>query len=287
MVYVGKDKTEYLLAYKMKMLPEDELLDDNILEELKPFITEWTVSDNDSITLPVGGICDFTVDYGDGSGKHKVTGNTDEDITHIYEKAGTYTITITGKSQIIDYINYGTSSRDKLTKIVQWGAIDVEQIRFFKCTNLVGPIPEPSKNSFLELTDVTHMFYGCNNLQCEIPEKLFEKCINVTSFNSVFRQNSYIEGPIPEKLFVNNKKAVDFGWAFQGSRNIKGKLSPDLFKNNVKATNFEYCFSSCSKLTGEAPNLWQRENVTSYKACFNECYNLLNYSEIPDIWKYP
>ena len=53
LVYIGKDTEGYRLAYKIGILPEDELVDDDILEELQPFITEWTVEAGDSITLPL------------------------------------------------------------------------------------------------------------------------------------------------------------------------------------------------------------------------------------------
>lgn len=146
LVYVGKNKAEYLLAYEMGMVGENELLNDEILEELQPFITEWTVSDNDSITLPVSsGTCDFTVDYGDGSGEYKVTSKTDEDITHTYEKAGTYTVTIKGKCT--SFFMSKSETKDKLTKLVQWGSTGFTGIEFKGCTKLTGEIPEPSLNS--------------------------------------------------------------------------------------------------------------------------------------------
>ena len=310
LAYVGKDKTEYLLAREINLLPEDELLDDDILTELKPFITEWTVEAGDSITLPVGGTCNFTVDYGDGSGKYSVTSATDEDRIHIDENAGTYTVIIDGKCSKFNNVHLGVSGI-KLTKIIQWGSIGVTRINFGRCTNLKGPIPEPCKNTFVNTTNLNHLFYACSSLNSPIPEKLFfncpkitafnmtfsacgdvgpipeklfSKCVNVTTFGSVFRQCGNITGSIPENLFANNPKINDVQWCFSGCTNLTGDIT-NLFNNNPNVTNFTRCFSSCNNLTGEAPKLWERDNITNGSLCFLGCTKLSNYAEIPDDWK--
>ena len=120
LVYKGNDKRLYKLSLDMDLLSSEDLLDDEILEELQPFITQWTVSNNESITLPVAGECDFTVDYGDGTGEYEVTSSTDEDRIHTYTAAGTYTVTIKGKVPIINSRNYGSETISKLVKIIQW-----------------------------------------------------------------------------------------------------------------------------------------------------------------------
>lgn len=310
LVYVGKDREEYLQSRDMNLLPEDELLDDDILTELKPFITEWTVEAGDSITLPVGGACNFTVDYGDGSGKYSVTSATDEDRIHIYENAGTYTVIIDGKCSEFNNVNLGVSGK-KLTKIIQWGSIGVTRINFGRCTNLEDQIPEPCKNTFVNTTNLNHLFYACSSLNSPIPEKLFfncpkitafhmtfsacgdvgpipeklfSKCVNVTTFGSTFREGGNITGQIPENLFVNNTKATDFNWCFSGCSKLTGNIT-NMFRNNPNVTNFTRCFNACRNLTGDAPALWNRGNVITYDHCFSVCTNLSNYSEIPDDWK--
>ena len=311
LVYVGKDRDEYLQSKEMNLLPEDELLDDDVLTEFKPFITEWTVEAGDSITLPVGGACNFTVDYGDGSGKYSVTSATDEDRIHTYENAGTYVVTIEGRIDFIFFRDYGYSTRTKLTKINQWGVINAKKISFWECSKLTGPIPEPSKNSFKDLSDVSHMFYGCGALNCEIPEKLFfncpnitnfnstfsncgftgtipeklfSKCPNVTSFGSTFRDSYSFTGSIPENLFANNTKVTNFGYCFMNAPNFTGNIS-NLFKSNPNVTNFSHCFYYCNHLTGEAPKLWDRDNVSVHDQCFRYSTGFSNYLEIPDDWK--
>lgn len=122
LVYIGNDKEQYIMAEEMGLIPEDALKNDDIFEELKPFITEWTVADEDTITLPINGTCDFTVDYGDGTEILQVTSASDEERIHTYEKAGTYTVTITGQCENFNFAKINTS-KDKIIGINQWGGI--------------------------------------------------------------------------------------------------------------------------------------------------------------------
>ena len=392
LIYVGNDKTEYILAKDMGLLPEDELLDDDILTELKPFITEWTVEAGDSITLPISGTCNFTVDYGDGTGEYKVTSATDEDRIHTYENAGTYTVKIEGKCELFAF-SYYTISNSKLSKIIQWGNIGVKGISFLNCKNLKGPLPEPSKNSFKETTSMQRLFWQCTSLDGEIPEKFLYNCKNVTDISGAFEStkisgnisenlfkdcenvetlesffysctnitgnipeklfspcrklknvsyffiNTKVTGEIPENLFSNcpelnnvcavfyscrnlngsipknifkyNTKLVNCGQVFRFCSNISGEIPEELFANcpditavnaafegtkvtNIpqnlfancnKISNFQSTFYACNKITGNAPELWNRDNVTNSRYCFTGCTNLSNYSEIPDSWK--
>ena len=108
LVYIGKNKDEYLIAKDMGLIPEGTLIDDDIFEELKPFITEWTVEDGDTIVLPLSGyahnVYKFTVDYGDSTGEKLVVSANDENASHKYQKAGTYTVTINGQFLILHFI---------------------------------------------------------------------------------------------------------------------------------------------------------------------------------------
>ena len=283
LVYKGNDKTLYKMAVSANLIPEDELLDDEILEELQPFITQWTVEAGDSITLPLNNYAhnkyDFTVDYGDGTEIKEVTSANDEDSIHTYENAGTYSITIKGNCPSFNFSNKSVS-KDKITKIVQWGNTFKQDsglnfgfsICFQNCTNLVDLIPAPSKNTFKSTTGFTNMFYGCSNITevpeklfynapcltdlrgafqgCtnlkSIPEKLFSHCEKVTGFQSTFSGCSSLT-EIPENTFSNCYKASDFQRVFEGCNNIK-KIPRNLFKNCKKASTFQSAFFACSSL---------------------------------------
>ena len=182
LVYIGDNKTEYLLAKEIGLLPEDELVNDEIIKELQPMITEWTVEAGDSITLPISGKCDLTVDYGDGTGTYKVTSETDEDRIHTYENEGTYKVILEGETQYFSFEKVNTS-KDKITKLLQWGNIAKNgEYSFYKCTNLVGTIPEPSSSTFKNVKSVNGLFYGCSSLTGSVPQNLFKNAEKLEKF---------------------------------------------------------------------------------------------------------
>ena len=323
LAYIGKNKDEYLIAKDMNLIPEGTLFDDDMLEELRPFITEWTVDAGDSIQLPLMNHVyigyNFTVDYGDGTGEYKITSAKDENKVHTYKDAGVYTVTIKGKCSVFEFSKDSTS-KDKITKIVQWGNVFNKSIwngvDFLNCTNLRGKIPSPSKNSFAKITynwqgifngckniegpipsdffanctpdTVNSAFFGCENLTGSIPENLFANCPEVTQFayvymDGIFARCSGLTGSIPENLFKYNTKVKTFCGAFFGCENLTGNIPENLFVNNTDATDFSHTFRDCSNLTGTPPPLWERQNITNSGYCFIGC-NLLNLNEVPKSW---
>lgn len=210
LAYIGKNKDEYLIAKDMDLIPEGTLFDDDMLEELRPFITEWTVDAGDSIQLPLMNHVyigyNFTVDYGDGTGEYKITSAKDENKVHTYKDAGVYTVTIKGKCSVFEFSKDSTS-KDKITKIVQWGNVFNKStwngVDFLNCTNLRGKIPSPSKNSFAKITyNWQGIFNGCKNIEGPIPSDFFANCTPDT-VNSAFFGCENLTGSIPENLFAN------------------------------------------------------------------------------------
>lgn len=305
----------------MGLLSSDDLLDDEILEELQPFITEWTVEAGDTITLPISGngTCDFTVNYGDGSDAVKVTSKNDENRIHTYTTAGTYIVTIKGQCQQFDFGSVNIS-KDKISKIVQWGVF-CNYYSFSRCSNLKGKIPSPSKNSFKNVTNFdllfkdcillegpipNNLFYncpnakrigyvyqrgcfdGCTSLTGSIPEDLFKNCTEIYSLVGTFDSCTGLTGNIPKNLFVNCTKITTLGnkWnrgLFRGCTGLTGSIPSELFINCNNITNFDSAFSGCKNLTGEAPDLWNRTNVTSSVRCFTGI-KFSNYNQIPSSW---
>lgn len=70
-----------------------------------------------------------------------------------------------------------------------------------------------------------------------------------------------------------------------GCTGLTGDIPADLFKNCLSITNCEATFYNCSKLTGNAIELWNRTNITSNDECYYNCTGLTNYADIPSGWK--
>lgn len=286
LVYIGKDKEEYRKAIENGLIPDDELIDDEILEEYQPFITEWTVGDNDTIVLPISdyayNIYDFQVDYGDGT-IVKVISATDENATHVYENAGTYIVTIKGQCPGFHFSSYNKEeSNKKITKIIQWGNVLKNEegtidagigIDFKNCVNLKGPIPKPTRNSLSKCWDFS--FENCSSLDGNIPETLFKGC-KIKNFTNTFMGCTSLIGDIPGELFSDCKEATNFLGCFAGCTGITA-ISGDLFKNCPKANNFQSCFMGCTSITKIPDNLFANcTKVTNYRQTFANNQNLEN-----------
>lgn len=192
---------------------------------------------------------------------------------------------------------------------------------FYLCENLSGKIPEELFYNNPEVTTFRDTFMACYNIT-EIPSKLFSKNTKVQSCHGTFSAMRNIS-TIPEGLFDNNTKITDFSEVFSGIiqitqipeglfdnctevQNFAGafkdcsnltSIPEGLFDNCQKVTNFGYSkkvrndyfnmgvFTDCVKLTGKAPELWKRTNVTSNLYAFKGCTKLSNYADIPDDWK--
>ena len=267
-------------------MPEDELLDDDILTELKPFITEWTVEAGDSIVLPLSTYAhnryNFSVNYGDGTGNKEVTSATDEDATHTYTNEGTYIVTITGECPAFSF-NAIPESKDKITKIIQWGDVFYQtdgiklalNVNFRNCVNLSDPIPEPLKNTFAKINSLEYLFSGCTSIT-EIPPKLFYNS-NVSSYSNCFSGCINLQY-IPENLFIKCNKATNFDCTFQSCSTIT-EIPNSLFKNCPNATYFRNTFNG-SKIEKIPSDLFKNcPNVTHFTECFLECRAL---KEVPE-----
>mgnify|MGYP004514703441 CR=1 FL=1 len=291
LVYIGKNKSEYIIAKEIGLLPEGVILDDDILTDLKSFITEWTVEDGESITLPIAGTCNFNVDYGDGTGEYKITSSTDENRIHTYEKAGTYTVKITGKCGYINFYDGDNAvSRDKITKLVQWGSLGEgltsNEYSFYNCKNLTGPIPLPSSNTFKNVKSCKSLFNGCSSLTGSIPSGLFKGAKKIESFAiewglGAFNGCENLTGSIPGDLFSDCVNAKNFSMTFYGCKGLTGPIPEELFENCKNITNIagyqsRGLFKNCSGLTGQIPeNLFKNcSKVTTYSGVFSGCTGL-------------
>ena len=294
LVYTGKDKTLYMLAREIGLLSSQDLLNDEILTELRPMITEWTVESGDSITLPVSGKCDLTVDYGDGTGTYKITSASDEDRIHTYQNAGTYTVTLEGKTDNFSFYSVNTS-KDKITKLVQWGNIAKDGTYSFSgCLNLSGQIPEPSSSTFKNVKNVSTLFNGCSNLTGSIPKNLFKGAEKLEEFGiswgvGAFKDCTGLTGEIPEGLFDDCINAKTFAWVFYNCSGLTGKIPNDLFKNCTNVTTFSGshwnntgggAFEGCTGLTELPDNLFSScIKATDFTAVFKGCSSLTNIPE--------
>jgi len=155
-----------------------------------------------------------------------------------------------------------------------------------------------------------------NNKIIELPN-IFDYNTNVRSFESTFEDNSDLE-LILETIFHNNVGVKTFKATFKNCVKLKTKeyrelissgdydvLEPgllihfttvnqyryfykteDLFIHNTLVMYFESCFQNCGELEGSVEELWIRTTPATIHGnhCFQNCYALTNYNDIPLNW---
>lgn len=260
-------------------------------------ITKWTIPvDADGVQattgipgttiklpIPSNSNNSFFVEWGDG--KSETFDGTVNFPTHTYQNTENKvcTIKIIGKVNKFGYTKSTLPTKDTeenyytftqyLTNLDAWGELEITQYGFAQCTSLTGSIPNPTANSFIDVTDMSLLFYNCRNINGNISEDLFKSATKVNSFESVFEDCTGLEGAIPKTLFVKNTEAITFANAFSGCTKLTGMVPAELFIKNNKATNFEGTFKNCINITAAELQL-DTNVVTNMNEMFSGCTSL-------------
>ena len=247
------------------------------------FITEWTVSAGQQITLPLrnenSSVFNFSVNWGDGTIQHCTT---HIGISHTYANAGVYRVTIEGRCEGWAFSNAG--SRLAITDIIDWGRGNrFEGFRFLAggfhgCANLrsMGGANSTIKASGGGCGSFNDLFRECVGVRGTIPANLFVSHPNVFDFNRTFLACLGISGFIPAGLFSGNPLARTFFWTFMDCSGLTGSIPEGLFANNPLVTIFQSTFLRCSGLTGSIPAALFANNplVTDFQGALQGCFRL-------------
>jgi surface protein len=117
---------------------------------------------NRTVTLPLNGTVNVTVDWGDGTAPENFTTSGNKD--HIYLAEGTYTVTITGSLTEFGATNY--PNVNKLLRVTSFGDLGLTNLSnaFGNATNLIeAPTLLPAT-----VTDLSSAFYNCTNFNFNI-----------------------------------------------------------------------------------------------------------------------
>ena len=151
----------------------------------------------------------------------------------------------------------------------------VDENLFMRCTNLE------------EINNMFNMSDGSSKLKGQIPDDLFRYNTKLTKMNHTFHACGGLTGGLNTALFKHNKKLVNLGGTFRGCSGLTS-IESDFINgtNHPNVTELTYTFAGCSKMTGNAPRLWETHSGANSRAkCFEGCTSLSNYSEIPLGWK--
>ena len=177
---------------------------------------------------------------------------------------------------------------------------------FSGCTS-ISYVPSGLFHGMSEVITANNLFYGCSGLirvesgafsglfKLERSQFMFYACTNLTELENGFLGNvpnlrnaidmfnaCYLLESIQSDIFEGCYNLENLSYAFMSCRSLKN--IPNL-ENCQNIYNFTRTFSDCYELSGVAPSLWLRTNVTSHGMCFYDCKKLSNYAAIPSAWK--
>lgn len=198
------------------------------------------------------------VDWGDGQTEPFADGTelNEKNMTHTYDQAGKYTVTITSTQR--------DGTKPQMPKL--------DFCNFYNSRPNLLSLNTPLLNMGKDLKDC---FSTCMRLTT-IPAGLFDNNPDAETFSNCFESCTGLTEPIPAGLFDKNTKVGNFYHCFAGCENLTGEIPAGLFDKNTIVTNFEGCFESCSSLTGEIPEGLFTNNTaaTDFGNCFYNCNNL-------------
>ena len=246
------------------------------------FITEWNIeNDNTQITLPIDSneTYNYNINWGDGTIETNQTGEP----THIYSTAGTYDIEISGQfPRIILYLS-DSYTKNSITKIKQWGAINwVSMENAFRiCTNLDVVALDTPDLSLVENVSYMFSYSGISNADLNNWD-----VSNITNMSYMFEQTKNFRGAIDSwnvsnvtnmaymfyvtELFNssiaswNVSNVTDMSYMFSRASNFNNDLSN---WNTGKVENMEYMFDSALLFNQDITN-WNVSEVLNMRNMF-------------------
>ncbi len=241
----------------------------------------------------VSAMADYTIDWGDGTRVEALSKKTTdyENLSHKYDKAGTYTIGLMANN-VTGYANPNIGE--------QYSAISfsAKAVTSNTACSYIKGIKGGLGAMFPTLSDGSQpsfraVFQNCNELEGAIPSDLFKGVSGQPvkyMFQEVFSGCTKLTGPIPSDLFADiSGTATDhlFYGLFDGCTGLTGEIPENLFKNisgGSEGASFSNVFRSCSKLTGSIPdklfaNLDSHPGNRVFSGTFDGCSGLTG--EIP------
>ncbi|MCB9090913.1 MAG: BspA family leucine-rich repeat surface protein, partial [Halobacteriovoraceae bacterium] len=231
---------------------DDEIFVIEVYVAADAFISSWQTSGaSESITIPLGGTVDVTIDWGDGAVESFSTANP----SHVYATANTYTITITGSANSLSFNN--TGDKDKILTVPNLGDLGWTDFQnaFYGCSNLTTV----SGGNTTAVTRMDGMFRDATNV---VPDTSGWNTSNVVYFTYMFKGTTAAN---PDTSSWDTSSATHFNLMFQQATAANPNTSG---WNTSAATTFYYMFQGATSANPDTSG-WNTSNVTNMGTMFN------------------
>ncbi len=283
-----------------------------LTNDIGAFITTWTVTDGETITIPTNSdyTYNYNVDWGDSNSDDSNQTTSD---SHTYANAGNYTVTITGTFPAI-YFNNASDASD-LTDIDQWGTNSWQSMdsAFEGCTGLTVLSASDSPD-LSDVSDMVRAFDGATNFNSDISGW---NVSNVTDMDSMFAGASDFNNgdsgndeshPLTWGSHTSNVTDMSymFGWDYVFNQDISDWdtsgvtdmfgmfYSDNAFNQNINdwnvsnVTDMGYMFGTDYNFN-QPLDSWDTTNVTDmtlmfqFTPAFNQDISSWNISNVTDM----
>ena len=227
-----------------------------IVQDYDPFITKWKVTSTDR-TITIHGTAvsgkNYTVNWGDGT-----TSSATGSISHTYDNAGTYTVSISGDLAKITHTVSNATDAAKLVSVEQWGDIAWSDMSgmFRGASNMVYNATDVPKLS--GVTDMSFMFHGASSFNGDISSWGVSF---VTDMSSMFNGASSFNSAI----FYDVSNVTDMSSMFNGASAFNQDIS---FWDVSNVTNMTSMFNGASAFNQDISS-WNVSNVTNMTSMFD------------------
>jgi surface protein len=222
---------------------------------------DTTLSDDNTVVLPLNGTFDVTVNWGDGTSVQTFTSDGDTSPSHTYENEGTYTIQISGALEHFG-IDFEIATRSWLgvnmvTTVTSFGTLGIESLEgaFCGAENLIQ-VPTELPTS---VTDLTAMFCGAYVFNQDISGW---DVGNVTDMSYMFTGASVFNQDISG---WNVGNVTDMSYMFHAAIAFNGDVSG---WDVSSVTNMSYMFDGASAFNQNIGR-WNVGNVTDMSWMFH------------------
>ena len=264
-----------------------------------------TLSDDNTVVLPLHGTFNVTVNWGDGTSVETFTSDGDTSPSHTYENEGTYTIHISGAlerfASDFEFDGFGWMGVNMVTTVTSFGTLGIEALSgaFYGAENLIQ-VPTELPPS---VTDTSLMFLVASSFNQDIGgwdvsnvtntfamfayAELFNQDLGGWDVSNVTDMSAMFEGT----TFNQNIG----GWDVSNATNTFAMFAyAELFNQDLggwdvsNVTDMSYMFAGASTFNGDIGG-WDVSSVTNMThmfdgaSAFNQNLGRWNVSNVTDM----